>query len=214
MKLDNLIQTLLPHDEKFYTYFEQAAQTLYDASLLLKKFSSVSAEERQILSQQITEHEHRADTIAHNIFAELSATFVTPFDREDIHLLTSALDDIMDYLDGSAHRFILYKIKECPPAMAQLIETLHLSIAELSKGVTMLRDFRNPIPLQNILHKVNEYENQADRIFEEAVADLFENETNAIQVIKMKEIYVSLETATDKCEDAANVLETILIKHS
>jgi len=213
MKLDNIIQTLLPHDEKFYHYFEESAQILFDASLLLKKFASVTAEERKTLSQEISEHEHRADTVAHKVFAELSATFVTPFDREDIHHLASALDDIMDFLDGSAHRFILYKIKECPPEMATLIETLHLSIAELLKGVKMLRDFRNSEPLQKVIHKINDYENQADRIFEEAIAKLFEEETNAIQVIKLKEVYVGLETATDKCEDAANVLETLLIKH-
>ena len=134
MKLDNIIQTLLPHDEKFYHYFEESAQILFDASLLLKKFASVTSEERKTLSQEISEHEHRADTVAHKVFAELSATFVTPFDREDIHHLASALDDILDFLDGSAHRFILYKIKECPPEMGQLIETLHLSIAELVKG--------------------------------------------------------------------------------
>ena len=213
MKLDNIIQTLLPHDEKFYKLFEQAAQTLLDASVLLKKIPIASAEERLSISNQITEHEHRADTITHEIFAELSATFVTPFDREDIHLLASALDDVMDYIDGSTHRFVLYKLKECPPAMTSLIEIIHLSVIELKKGVHMLRDFRDPEPLKKILHKINDYENQAYRIFEEAVSNLFENETDAIKIIKLKEILVSLETATDKCEDASNVLETLLIKH-
>jgi len=214
MKLDNLIQSLLPHDEKFYIMFEQSAQILFDASLVMKKFPTVTLEERQTLCAEITEHEHRADIIAHQIFAELSATFVTPFDREDIHHLASSLDDVLDYLDGSAHRFVLYKIKECPQAIATLIDVLHLSITELARGVAMLRDFRNPEPLQKIIHKINDYENQADSIFEQAIARLFEEEKDPIQIIKLKEIYVGLETATDKCEDAANVLESLLIKHA
>ena len=214
MKFDTIIQAMLPHDEKFYIYFEEAAQTLFDASLLMKKFPFSTEEERKILSIQISVLEHEADTIAHKIFAELSASFLTPFDREDIHLLTSAVDDVMDYLDGSSHRFVLYKIQEFPKEMANLIDILHESITELKRGIFLLRDFRKPEPLQKIIHKINDYENQANKIFEEAIAKLFEEETNAIQVIKLKDVYVSLETATDKCEDAANVLETILIKHS
>jgi len=214
MRLDHIIQALLPHDEKFYSFFEEAAHLLLKASELLKKLSYATDADRKEVVGQIQDLEHQCDTVTHKIFAELNGTFVTPFDREDIHLLASALDDIMDYMQGSAGRFVLYKLKECPPEMVKLIDVLHLSVVELLQGVPLLRDFRNSKRLQKVLEKINEYENEADSIFEQAIASLFERETDPIQIIKIKEIYVSLETATDKCEDAANVLETILIKHA
>jgi uncharacterized protein len=213
MRLDRIIQVLLPHDEKFYTYFEESAQNLVNASTLLLELYKCIPAERPKLAQQINEFEHQGDAVTHKIYAELNATFVTPFDREDIHLLASALDDVMDLIDGSASRFILYKISGCPPDMKALIEIIHDSVLEIQKGISLLRDFRQADELQKILRKVNEYENQADSIFGHAVADLFENEKDPIQIIKMKEILVALETATDACEDAANVMETLLIKH-
>ncbi len=214
MRLDRFIQVLLPHDEKFYSFFEESAHNLVKAGELLKKLSNANSSELQTIVDQMHDLEHDGDAVTHKIFAELSATFVTPFDREDIHVLASALDDIMDYIDGSSARFVLYKLKEWPPAMKALIEILIKSVNELERGVTLLRDFKKADEIQKVLEKVNEYENQADAIFEEAIADLFEHEQNAVTIIKLKEIYVGLETATDKCEDAANVLESLLIKHA
>lgn len=214
MRLDRFVQVFLPQDEKFYSFFEQSTQTLIKAAELLKKLPAASPRERQKIVSQIQDLEHQGDTIAHTIFAELNATFVTPFDREDIHVLTSALDDVLDYLNGSATRFVLYKLKKCPPNMVKLIAILHDSIAVLHRGVSLIRDLSKPEQLQEVLKKINEYENEADAVFEQAIADLFEHEKNPVNIIKLKEIYVGLETATDKCEDAANVLEAILIKHA
>ena len=213
MKLDRLIQVLLPHDEKFYMFFEESAQNLVNAAKLLPDICKGNLAEREKVVQSMHELEHAGDSVAHKIFAELSATFVTPFDREDIQTLASALDDVMDYIDGCASRFVLYKVQECPKDILKLMEVLIRSVAALQRGVTLLRDFRHTEELQQIIKKINEYENEADSIFEHAVADLFEHEKDAIAVIKLKEIYVGLETATDKCEDAANVMETLLIKH-
>ena len=215
MKFDKIIQRLLPHDESFYRFFNEAAQNLVNAVALLKELSlAKSASEREKLIMQIKELEHHGDNLTHQIFSELNSTFVTPFDREDIHQLTSALDDIMDHMDGTANRLTLYKIKKYPEPMVRLIDILQLSIAELHRGVGMLRDLNKTNELQRVFQKVNEYENNADAVFENAVADLFEKEKDAIQVIKLKEILVGLETATDKCEDAANVLEGIYIKNA
>lgn len=213
MKLDRFIQILLPHDEKFYTFFEESAQNLVNAARLLIELSRSGPAGREEIVRRMHELEHEGDAITHKIFAELSATFVTPFDREDIHTLASALDDVLDYMDGTAARFVLYRIEKFPQEMVTLIEVLLRSVMELQRGVSLLRDFRKAAELQNVLELVNQYENDADGIFERAIASLFENEKDAILVIKLKEIYVSLETATDKCEDAANVLETLLIKH-
>jgi len=213
MRLDRLIQILLPHDEKFYTYFEESAQNLVTASKLLQQLRQCQPADHLKLIEQIHEYEHQGDSVTHKIYAELNATFVTPFDREDIHVLASSLDDVMDHIDGTASRFMLYKVPSCPDDMNTLMEILYNSVLELQQGISLLRDFRKAAQLQKILEKVNEYENQADRVFEHAIADLFENERDAIQIIKLKEIYVSLETATDACEDAANVMESLLIKH-
>lgn len=214
MIFDRIIQALLPHDERFFLYFEESTQYLLEASALLTKLASAPPAERTELAETIHDLEHKCDTVAHRTFASLNATFVTPFDREDVHQLASALDDVMDYIDGSASRFVLYKIKECPPQMLGLIDVLSASVKELRHGISLVRDLRNTNGLQEILKKINEQENQADTIFQRAIADLFEYEKDPIQIIKLKEIYVGLETATDKCEDAANVLESILIKHA
>jgi predicted phosphate transport protein (TIGR00153 family) len=215
MIFDKMIQRLLPHDESFYKFFEEASQNLVNGAALLKELMMTKdASTRDKLIMQINELEHHGDSITHRVFSELNSTFVTPFDREDIHQLASALDDVMDHMDGAASRISLYKIKKIPKTLSQLVDVLQLSIAELHRGVRMLRDINKTNELQRVFQKVNEYENNADTLFENGVADLFEKEKNAIQLIKLKELMVGLETATDKCEDAANVLEGIYIKHA
>ena len=214
MKIDRLIQILLPHDEKFYALFEESTKLLLKASITLRKIADADAVQTQILAKEIEDLEHQADEVTHNIFAELNATFVTPFDREDIHELASSLDDIMDYINGSASRFVLYRVQAHTPYMRRLMDIIQTSVEAVGKGISYLRDFRNSNSLQEVLKKVNEYENEADSVFELAIADLFENEKNVVELIKLKEIYVGLETATDRCEDVANVLESILIKHA
>jgi uncharacterized protein len=215
MKFDRIIQKLLPHDENFYRFFEQASRNIVQAAALLKELVITNeASDRDKLIMQIKELEHHGDSITHQIFSELNATFVTPFDREDIHELASALDDVLDHMDGTASRASLYKLTEFPEAVIKLIDVLQLSIGELDLGVGMLRDINKKNELQRVFQKVNDYENIADDIFDNAVAELFDKEKDAIRIIKIKEILVGLETATDKCEDAANVLEGIYIKNA
>ena len=215
MRLDKFIQRLLPRDEKFFTMLEESTSNLQMTSDVLKRLAlATNPREQSKLVEEIKEMEHRGDTITHRIFSQLNATFVTPLDREDIHLLASALDDILDHIDGSAHRVVLYSIKKFPPAMIRLCDVLHLSIAELHRGIGLMRNLHDTERLEEVFLKVNQYENDADDIFEQAIADLFKKEKNPIQIIKLKEVYVGLETATDKCEDVANVLEGIMIKHA
>lgn len=215
MKLDHVIRKMLPRDDKFFRLLEESTQNLLISADSLRKLSMAKTSKKQIqIVEEIKALEHRGDSIAHKIFSELNATFVTPLDREDIHVLTSAIDDVVDHIDGSAHRVTLYNIKRCPPEMIRLIDVLYLSVEELHRGVGLMRDLHQTDRLQEVIHKVNQYENDADTIFEQAVANLFKKQKNPIQIIKLKEIYVALETATDKCEDAANVLEAIMIKHA
>lgn len=215
MKFDRFVQKLLPHDENFYKFFEQASRNIVQAAALLKVLVvTKEASERDKLIMQIKELEHHGDSLTHQIFSELNATFVTPFDREDIHELASALDDVLDHMDGTASRASLYKLTEFPESVIRLIDVLQLSIGELDRGVGMLRDINKKNELQRVFQKVNDYENVADDVFDNAVAELFDKEKDAIRIIKIKEILVGLETATDKCEDAANVLEGIYIKNA
>lgn len=215
MRLDRFIQRLLPRDEKFFTMLEESTSNLLIASELLKKLAvTKNAKQQAKLVEEINEIEHRGDTITHRIFSELNATFVTPLDREDIHQLASALDDILDHIDGSARRLVLYNIKKFPPPMVRLCDVVHLSVGELHRGITLMRNLHDTDRLEEVFQRVNQYENDADTIFDQAVADLFKKEKNPITIIKLKEVYVGLETATDKCEDVANVLEGIVIKHA
>ena len=214
MKIDRLIQILLPHDEKFYRLFEESTRLLLKASVALRKVADSDSAMTLSLVKEIEGLEHQADEVTHEIFGELNATFVTPFDREDIHQLASSLDDIMDFINGSASRLTLYNVKADSQYMRKLMEIIQKQVEVIGKGIPFLRDFRDSNSLEEVLKIVNEYENEADSVFELAVADLFENEKDVIELIKKKEILVGLETATDKCEDVANVLESILIKHA
>jgi len=215
MNLNAIIRKLLPRDDKFFRMLEESATNLVEAGALMVRIAHTrKVAERDQLVQRIQDHEHRGDAITHRIFSELNSTFVTPLDREEIHALTSSLDDVMDHMHGSATRLIIYDIRELPEPAERLTEVLVNSMEQLLQGVKYLRDLHHPEPLKVVLQKVNEYENEADAIFEEALTILFKKEKNPIQLIKIKEVYVALELATDKCEDAANVMESILIKHA
>ncbi len=205
---------MLPHDEQFFALFEESAHNIFLASETLLTLPSAAPEERIAIVERIKSLEHMGDSVTHRIFSELNGTFVTPIDPEDIHLLASSLDDILDNIDGGAGRFVLYKIGVCPPEMSKLIECLHSSVTEVERGVHLLRRMTKPNELRSVIERINEFENLADNIFERAIANLFEQVSNPIEVIKLKEVYVTLETATDRCEDVANVLETLLIKHA
>ena len=215
MNLNALIRKILPRDDKFFRLLEESASNLVEAGALMVQLAhSKRLSDRDQLVQRIQDHEHRGDAITHRIFSELNSTFVTPLDREEIHTLASSLDDVMDHMHGSAARLSIYDLRKLPEPAAQLSKVLVLSIEQLLRGVQYLRDLHHPEPLKAVLQKVNEYENEADSIFEEALKTLFKKEKNPIELIKIKEVYVALELATDKCEDAANVMESILIKHA
>jgi predicted phosphate transport protein (TIGR00153 family) len=214
MKFDTILTFLMPKNDDFFVFFEKTADNLIATTQLLKKLPSISESERPAFVKQIEDHEHLGDSITHDIMSALNGTFITPFDREDIHRLASSLDDIIDNIQGVVVRFQLYRVKSVPPDMVRLIDILDKSANELSEAIHLIRHLEQRERLAELLKRVNEYENEADTAFEQAVADLFDGEKDPITVIKLKEIYVGLETATDKCEDAANVIEGLLVKHS
>jgi predicted phosphate transport protein (TIGR00153 family) len=215
MSTNSILQYFVPKDKKFFTMFEKASANLVAISKVLQEALSVnSAEKRTALVREIERLEHVGDEITHHIFQEVGTTFITPFDREDIQRLASVLDDILDYIHGSAKRIELYKIDEIHPAMYKLSELIVSSSNELHTAIGELRNMRKIGKIREACVRINSIENHADDIFDNAVARLFEDEKDAIQIIKVKEILSALETATDKAEDAANVLESIIIKFS
>ena len=214
MRLDRIIQALLPHDEQFFALFDRLAHCIVEAADALRTLPSLPKGEREDVVNRIQEFEHKADSITHEIYTELNKTFVTPFDREDVHLLASTLDDVIDFIDGSSHRFFLYKIKKNSADIQRLTDIIYQSAVEIQRGVSLINDMRRSEDLQKILLRINQYENDADTIFNQAIAELFDKEIDAIELIKTKEVLVNLETTTDKCEDVANVLETLFIKHA
>ena len=153
--------------------------------------------------------EHRGDKATHAIITKLNQSFITPFDREDIHRLASSLDDVLDYVNSAAVRLVMYKIATPPPVSAELAGIIVLQCEALAKGVSMLEKTNH---VMDHLEEVNRLEDMADNVSRRAIADLFEKEKDPIQLIKLKELYEVLENATDKAEDAANVLEAIVVK--
>lgn len=214
MRFDRLLQTLLPHHERFFDKFEESARNIARAADELLVLPNAPRDQWPRIVDEIKNYEHQGDSITHKIFIELRGTFVTPFDAEDIHTLASALDDILDNIDGSARRLVLYKIDACPPDMIRLMRSLRDSVKEVENGVHLLRKLNKPEEMRRIINRISVLEHEADEIFARSVADLFEMQTDPVEIIKLKEIYVSLETATDMCDDAADVLEAILIKHA
>src|SRR5215471_1828103 len=199
---------LIPRDVKFFQMFAEMAGNLGDGARLLKKtldeFKDVEAR-----VQQLKDIEHRGDEMTHNILTKLNQTFITPFDREDIYRLASSLDDVLDFINTAATRLVMYGIANPPPAAAELAGLIVLQSEELARGVSVLE--KNGAVMKHC-EEVNRLEDQADHIGRRAIAELFDTEKDPIRLIKLKELYEGLEMATDKAEDAANVLESIVLK--
>jgi predicted phosphate transport protein (TIGR00153 family) len=213
--MNNIFKFFTPKDKKFQPLFEQAGNNVLKISeALFLALSTKDLEKRKEYIKEIERLEHVGDDITHSIFLELSKNFITPFDREDIHALASAVDDIADYIHASATNIELYNIKNIGDAMIKLAELLVEMRTDLDKAIRELRSFKNIRVIADACVRINSGENQADYVCNLAIARLFEFETNAIELIKQKEVLQTLEMATDKCEDAANVLESILVKNA
>jgi hypothetical protein len=199
---------LIPRETKFFEMFSQMAQNLIEGARLMKGL----LENFQNVQPQISklkDIEHRGDDMMHALMTKLNSTFITPFDREDIHRLASAIDDVLDLLNAAGDRISVYKIGAVPPEAAKLAYVILQQSEELEKAVAGLEK------QQHVLEhcvEINRLENEADRITRQAVGHLFDKERDPIQLIKIKELFEVLELATDKAEDAANVLEAVILK--
>jgi predicted phosphate transport protein (TIGR00153 family) len=216
MSLNSIFQYFVPKDKKiFFPLFEQAANNVVAMSMVLvDAVNSNDFNTREDLFKQIDKLENKGDEITHQIYLELGKNFITPFDREDIHSLATAIDDVADFIQGAANRMSLYRIDDFNEHIRKLSELILQASIDLEKAVRELKDLRNVRNIADSCIRINSVENQADYVFDRAVADLFLYETDAIRLIKYKEILAALETATDRCEDAANVMESILVKNA
>ncbi len=200
---------IVPRETKFFDMFAEMAGNLMDGATTLRAlFQDYKDVPGSV--QKIKDIEHKGDDMTHAVVIKLNQTFITPFDREDIHALASALDDVLDYINSAADRLLMYKIPFAPPAALKLADVIVRQSDELSKAVSLLEKNQQRV-LEHCV-EVNRLENEADSVARDAIGKLFQEERDPIQLIKIKELLEVLETATDKAEDAANVLETVILK--
>lgn len=205
----------MPKDRIFYSLFEQVAQTVAKMGNVMKEVvTEPDYDKRAVLISQIEDLEHVNDDYTHKIFTELGRNFITPFDREDIHYLATALDDIADYIFASAKKINFYKVNPNDQGIQKMADLIDQGCEQIKNAVLQLRDMRDMRQITDALVKVNSIENQADDIFDMSIDRLFETEPDAKEVIKKREIYQVMEIVTDKCEDAGNVIESIIIKYA
>lgn len=213
--MNSVFNFFSPKDKTFQPLFEQASTNLVlIAETLLVAVNTPDQEKRKQHIKEVERLEQVGDDITHNIFLGLSKTFITPFDREDIHALVSALDDIADYIYASAMNMDLFNIKIITKPMKELAALLVDMCKDLNTAILELRNFKNTKLIAEICLKINKGESTADHICNTALATLFDDELDAIELIKQKEVLQTMEIASDKCDDVANVLESILIKNA
>ena len=200
---------LIPREEKFYEDFMAMADQIRIGSRLLEELVSVDPPSPE-KAQAIREVEHKCDFLTHEIIQRLNKTFVTPIDREDIHSMAKALDDVMDAVDDAALLLPLYRIQRVRPGVRELSKIISTQAEQMRKAMEALE--RKKGVLEHAV-EINRLENEADKVYREAVGRLFDEETDPIAVMKWKEILDALERATDRAEDVANLVENIVVKH-
>jgi len=202
--------SLVPRERRFYDLFEQQAASIVAASEILRRVLANGCD-REALRAEIKEWEHRGDEVTHEIVRTLNRTFVTPFDREDIYALSSGLDDILDYVDEVATTIVLYRIATIPEAARRMGDLVLDAAREVQQAVGKLERQTGLEPHWIEIHRI---ENVGDTVSREAIADLFDGTVPPLEVVKLKDLYGLLESGLDRCEDVANVIESITIKNA
>jgi predicted phosphate transport protein (TIGR00153 family) len=201
---------ILPREESFYDLFEKAAANLSEGARLLAKLLT-DFHDPEAAHAEIRQREHEGDEITHQIIRALNTTFVTPFDREDIHHLASSLDDILDAIEAVSDLLVLHRIENILPEMRQQAEVLSRAADQVLQAMSEIRGFAG---LDKYWVEINRLENEGDRVYRKTVAKLFSGEYKAMDVLKWKDLVDQLEAAIDGCEDVANTLESIVLKHA
>lgn len=215
MSFNSIMKFFLPKDKIFYTLFEEVGETVTTMSKLLKEMvNEPDKARRSSILSQIEDLEHKNDDATHTIFTELGRNFITPFDREDIHYLATSLDDVADYIYASAKKINFYNVNPDDVGIKKLADLIEQAVHELKTLLYGLRNMQNLGQMTGSLVRVNSIENQADDVYDMSIEMLFQVENDVKILIKKREIYQAMENATDKCEDAVNVIESIIVKYA
>lgn len=206
--MTSLLRRMLPHEASFFDMFIKQAENVHaGAKALVEMLTHYTGVPEQ--AQNIKAIEHTGDEITHALITKLNQTFVTPFDREDIHVLSTKVDDVLDLVDAAAARMVIYRVSSVRPGTSDLARILYESTGEVAAAVRLLEK-RDHI-LDHCI-EINRLENESDRLCRTLIAQLFDEERDPVQIIKWKEIFEVIETAVDKCEDVANVIESVTLK--
>jgi predicted phosphate transport protein (TIGR00153 family) len=209
-----MVFTLLPRDTSFFDLFDQLAGKVLDAARALEEMLE-RWDRLELRVREMKDLEHECDAITHRTFDKLNLTFITPLEREDIHELASRLDDIVDHIDSTASRLLIYGVKKPTDEAKLLAQVLTRTCIEVQKAVAGLRNLKDPALLSRISVEINRLENESDDILRLALKRLFERQNgDVLEVIKLKEIYEKLESAVDRCEDVANVIQAVVLRHT
>lgn len=203
--------SLLPREDEYFDLFSQITGKVQEATNLLVRMVSDDSADFIAYARQIKDVEHGCDEITHKITTKLNKSFITPFDREDIYTLAVALDDVCDYIDAAARAIRMYDIRVFNEYVRQLARLLNSQASAMNSAVGMLK---NPTGMNAQIVEIHRLENEADEAYSRAIGDLFKNSKDPIEVIKVKELLEILENGTDKCEQVANIMESVVLKHS
>ena len=203
----------IPREQKFFDLFEKSAHNMVKTAQVLKGMVDTWENVKKSVDE-IADLEHEGDTITHQIMAQLNRTFVTPFDREDIAMLAHSLDDVTDFIFAAATRMLIYKIDHSTPRAKELADIIVQAALEVERAIPQLRHRTELKKMLPRCVEINRLENVADEVFRSAQAELFDNTTDMAQIIKWREIYEYMESATDRCEDVSNVLEGVALKYA
>ncbi|MBI1343212.1 MAG: DUF47 family protein [Terrimonas sp.] len=215
MGLNSFLKIFTPSNRVFFELFEKVADNVATMGQKLKDIvAEPDFDKRAAIIAEVEDLEHANDDLTHKIFTELGRNFITPFDREDIHYLATSLDDIADYIYASSKKINFYRVNPNDSGMRKFADMIEQGTVHVRKAVGGLRDMKNLRQITESLVKINSLENQADDVFDMSIERLFATEPDAKEVIKKREIYQVMEIVTDKCEDASNVIESIIIKYA
>jgi predicted phosphate transport protein (TIGR00153 family) len=216
LNADAIIRWFMPKEERFHVLFSEDTRNLVAAADLFTQIAhSSSLAEREALGARLKQLEHNGDRITRSIFDALNSTFITPFDREDIRSLTTDLDDILDYLEGMAHSLVLFDLEESTDGLRKFAEIVSSMVKEIDRLTALIWDLGNEPQIRESTVKISDLENEADRLYNQVIADLFRgNGRNPIEILKWKEIYEGLENACDQCKNYTHVIGNIVVKNS
>ncbi len=215
MKLNSILSVFTPKDNKFLPLLKTTADILVDSSKLLEQFFSAPADQWKELATHIKAEEIKGDTITGAVFKALNETFITPFDREDIHELTDGMDDVIDVINRSSQKVLLYAPKSMPEYNKQMATLIRQGSEQLQKAVYELVEVRhNDKKIRVYCKEVKRIEEQADVVYEEGIINLFRGEFDAIELVKLKEIIQELEKAANKINNVSKIIKTIIVKYA